>query len=204
MVDFGPSICPTCQTPTSRTNLARHRLRPVHVAAVSRQGSDPSIRVGGTPPASHDEFVDRFWSYVDRSAGPDGCWPWIRSRQREGYGKIHRGGRLLVASRVALELALDRDLAPDEFACHRCDNPPCCNPAHLFAGTNQENLADLSAKGLMPVGDARPNAKLDEQSVRDIRAIGGSEPLEATGARFGVSGATVRDIVARKKWRHVA
>lgn len=141
------TTCEACGMPASRSNMARHRLRPEHNAAVAVLGMDPSIRPSGPAPMTDAEFVEAFWSKVDRSGGPRACWPWTASRQPDGYGKVNRRGRYLVASHVALEIALGRDLAPGEFSCHRCDNPPCCNPAHLFPGTNAENLRDLSAKG---------------------------------------------------------
>ena len=90
----------------------------------------------------------RFWDGADRSSGPESCWPWLGKRQTGGgYGTFVRRGVTIYAHRRALELSIGRDLAADEHALHRCDNPPCINPAHLFVGTNADNIRDRDAKG---------------------------------------------------------
>ena len=90
-------------------------------------------------------FPKTFWESVDQSGGPDACWPWKRKRTA-GYGRIIRRGITVSAHRVAYELVNGR-ISPDLFVCHRCDNPPCCNPAHLFAGSHDANMADRHQKG---------------------------------------------------------
>jgi hypothetical protein len=99
----------------------------------------------------HNDDPARFWDSVDKSAGPDGCWPWQRGRNNKGYGRflIERDGtrQRPLAHRVAMRLHLGRELDRAEFVLHHCDNPPCCNPAHLFLGTQKDNMADMMAKG---------------------------------------------------------
>jgi hypothetical protein len=90
----------------------------------------------------------RFWEKVDRR-DPDECWPWHGAKVN-GYGHIWSGGRMQKASRVALELTLKRALGVAELALHSCDNPPCCNPAHLRAGTNSDNTRDMVERGRHP------------------------------------------------------
>lgn len=92
---------------------------------------------------------ERFWAYVDKSAGPDACWPWTGSKARYGYGTFNIRDRDRVgirAHRFALELALGRRVGDGMYACHTCDNPPCCNPAHLFEGTPSQNNYDMVSK----------------------------------------------------------
>lgn len=108
----------------------------------------------------------RFWTTVDRSAGPDSCWP-SRLRKRGGYGQASRNGRMTGAHRLAYEFSIGA--VPDSlFVLHRCDNRPCCNPAHLFVGTNADNMADMVAKGRSnkPRGDANGSRKPGARLVR--------------------------------------
>lgn len=90
--------------------------------------------------------IERFWSGVDRSGGPESCWPWKAGRLRQGYGRFWLHGQHHIAHRWILAQDLGRALRWDdelrEMACHRCDNPPCCNPAHLYAGDAKTNVRD--------------------------------------------------------------
>jgi hypothetical protein len=86
---------------------------------------------------------------VDRSAGPDACWPWQGGRKVKGYGRLMRDYKDLQSHRVAWEETFGP--IPDGLqVLHHCDNPPCCNPAHLFLGTPGDNVRDMVAKGRQP------------------------------------------------------
>ena len=90
----------------------------------------------------------RFWQYVDKSAGPDACWPWTASRNRKGYGQLWTPDAGMVpAHRFSLQLKLSRPVGAEMFACHMCDNPPCVNPAHLYEGTCLDNARDMVDRG---------------------------------------------------------
>jgi hypothetical protein len=90
-----------------------------------------------------------FWDRVD-VRGEDDCWLWLRGRQSQGYGAIgrKRAGKRIVfyAHRLAYEF-VHEPIPAGHDVCHRCDNPPCCNPAHLFVGTRSENMRDAVTKG---------------------------------------------------------
>lgn len=92
-----------------------------------------------------EQRIAAFWSRVDRR-GPDECWEWTASRYPTGYGYITIGGKKSYAHRVAYELT-HGPIPGGLHICHRCDNPPCCNPAHLFAGTAKDNMQDRDRKG---------------------------------------------------------
>ena len=95
--------------------------------------------------AKRTDTATRFWPRVQKA---DGCWPWIASIGTDGYGKFWVRGRTTHAHRVAWELTHGQ--IPDDdprLVCHHCDNPPCCNPAHLFLGTHSENAQDMVRKG---------------------------------------------------------
>jgi hypothetical protein len=94
------------------------------------------------------DFAARFWSRVDMSGGPDACWPWMGARWRErgGYGAVRYKDRILRCNRVAIVLGFGkvkpRKLRDGDYALHSCDNPPCCNPAHLRVDTQSQNVRE--------------------------------------------------------------
>jgi hypothetical protein len=91
--------------------------------------------------------VESFWARV-RCGNPDECWPWQGAKSDQGYGRVSGFGlRNVGAHRIAFGLTHGWDAISAVFVLHRCDNPPCCNPAHLFAGTAQDNALDMVAKG---------------------------------------------------------
>jgi len=147
--------------------------------------------------------VDRFWSKIARSS-IDQCWAWKAETNNMGYGRfvIYRPERCrLLAHRVAFELA-SAPIADGLKLLHSCDNPPCCNPAHLRPGTQRENLADAFAKGRRsmpphPRGEDHPRALLTQGDVDEIcRAYGSGDVTQAhLGDRFGVNQVTISRIV---------
>jgi DNA-binding transcriptional regulator YiaG len=87
--------------------------------------------------------------------------------------------------------------------CHRCDNPPCCNPGHLWVGTQAENMADMSEKGRAARGEASPRSKLTEAQAIEIIAARGAVSQADLAARFGVSQAAVSLIWTGRRWSHL-
>lgn len=89
---------------------------------------------------------EALWGRVDRSGGADACWTWTAGVEQDGYGILWRGKTYLRAHRVSWELA-HGPIPEGMNVLHRCDVPACVNPAHLFLGTQQDNVADRHAKG---------------------------------------------------------
>jgi len=152
-------------------------------------------------------LADRFWPKVDKSGGPDSCWPWIAGKVGgTGYGKIQgeggASGPHLRAHRVSWELS--NGPVPDgKRVLHRCDNPPCCNPAHLFLGTDADNQHDMRAKGrfVPKMGEQHYYAKLNEHQVQEIRRD--PRTLREIAADYGLGQNSVSQIKRRITWKHV-
>lgn len=146
-------------------------------------------------------FITRFWEKVDVGK-PDECWHWKGAVDRKGYGKLGSpDGRTVSAHRIAYELA-NATTTAQWNVCHKCDNPRCCNPTHLFLGSRADNLKDMIAKGRNAKGE-RLSRKLTSQQVVSIRERYASGL--ATGVQLAselkVSKATISLIVNRKAWR---
>lgn len=149
--------------------------------------------------------MDRFWSKVDMR-GPDECWQW-KAATCHGYGQIRLNGHTRYAHRVSWELANgpipDGDGYHGTCVCHRCDNPLCVNPTHIFLGSNEDNQADMTRKGRRPRGSKIGNSKLIESVVADMRDryARGVNTRSQLAKEYGVSLTTVCDIIKGKWWR---
>ena len=135
------------------------------------------------------------WDRVDVSGGNAACWLWTGPVDRYGYGVYSRKGR---AHRLAWEHHNGRELSAEEVVRHSCDNPRCCNPAHLFAGTQIENIDDRVQKGRSAQGQKNGRAKLTATEARAIYKSGVS--VSEMARRYGIDESTVRGIRTGKTW----
>lgn len=143
----------------------------------------------------------RFWSYVRKA---DGCWIWTGRREVFGYGSMSVKRRNVKAHRYSYELHIG-PIPPGVYVCHRCDNPPCVNPAHLFLGTQADNMADAAAKGRVEYGERHHTARLTASGVVDARRrVAAGEMVKDVARELGVTHSTLSNAIRRKTWRHVA
>ena len=144
---------------------------------------------------------NRFWSKVD-IGGPQDCWEWQAYRTQQGYGHFRFDGKSQLAHRLVAGLRR----GDEGQALHSCDNPPCCNPAHISIGTMADNMAQKVARGRQAKGERAGPAKLTEAEVLAIRAryATGRVMQHALADEYGVSGPLISHIVNRKAWAHLA
>lgn len=152
---------------------------------------------------SYQNRIARFWDRIERPAG--GCWEWKGLLTKSGYGNLRWDGRGWLAHRLAWTLA--RGPVPSHlFVCHHCDNPKCCNPEHLFIGTQTDNMHDMFAKGrrIAARGERASKAKLTASEVRQMRAdFAGGERQTDLSQKYGMSKGAVSAIVHGRHWKHL-
>ncbi len=155
--------------------------------------------------------VAYFWSHV-RKADGDGCWLWTKSTSRYGYGQqMWTDGKNWIAHRLAWTLT-HGEIPKGLCLCHRCDNPACVRPDHMFIGTQADNLADMRAKGRgfnfpisMQRGEGNGRSRLTEADVRDIRRRhAAGESLRSIGKAYNYAYTNISAICRRKSWAHVS
>lgn len=130
------------------------------------------------PPGINTDFEKNFWKFVDKKSDNE-CWNWTNKRTNgRGYGRTYTGyAKWMYAHRASW--LINKGPIPDGlFVCHKCDNPSCCNPNHLWLGTNADNQKDKFAKGRdwqsrhpekLCRGENHPRCKLTDEQVLEIR-----------------------------------
>ena len=157
--------------------------------------------------------VERFWAKVDKSGE---CWEWTGAILRNGYGEFGLDGKMRLTHRISYlwhhPLSVDLWEHREICVCHRCDNPKCVNPSHLFLGSQIDNLKDMTKKGRRRsgvCGDVRGeingNSKLTEDAVREIRtryAKGGITKKQLS-LEYGISAGALGKVISRERWTHI-
>lgn len=177
-------------------------------------------------PPARKPIADRFWPKVDRR-GPDECWPWLAASTPGGYGVIGSGGLvghggdgfMRMATHVSWEIANGTPWPDGKWALHSCDNPPCVNPRHIEPGDQIENMSQAKARRRVRSGTNHPMhlhpyaargaahglTHLTDDDIRVIRAgYASGRGYKSLADEFAVAPATIKRIVTRETWRHVA
>jgi len=168
----------------------------------------------------HDELVDRsarqrFWGKVDEQS-KDECWEWKGGKYPNGYGRFWLRGVGVGAHRIAYLINTGIDPV-GLVVCHKCDNPSCVNPDHLFLGTYSDNTRDMIKKGRWspappenrnPVqGDRHYRSKFTDDDIRDIRKFydhgSRGRGIRALAKRYNVRPNTIYSIVHNLTWKHI-
>jgi len=113
---------------------------------------------------------ERFWEKVDKKSD-DECWEWTRCKVRGGYGWFNTGEKYFLAHRFAWKFTYG-DIPLGMLVCHTCDNPPCCNPKHLWIGTDKDNAVDRVKKNRQSRGTTNhPKIRVSPEQVKEMRKL---------------------------------
>jgi hypothetical protein len=143
---------------------------------------------------------ERFWGKVDKRS-PDECWEWTGARNNAGYGNMRVGHSYVNAHRVSYKINIG-DIPIRHVVCHKCDNPSCVNPSHLFSGKPSDNDKDKVSKGRQSRGETHPMSKLTEKQIKVILETKGSSYEIAKC--YGVSSSLIRMIKRGELWKHIS
>jgi predicted XRE-type DNA-binding protein len=168
-----------------------------------------------------DEVFDRFWSKVN-ILDDEHCWDWVAGKNQKGYGEFKIDGSMYRANRVSWIICNSNEIPDGMIICHKCDNPSCVNPNHLFLGTHSENMVDMTkkdsaAKGMYnganthpenrpsPAGEINGRSKLKETDVEKILIMYHEDNKSQfeISENFGVSESTISLIVNGKTWKNI-
>lgn len=149
-----------------------------------------------------DPVEVRLWRRVDRGA-PGACWEWQGAINSHGYGTIREWCKSKGTHVIAYR-STHGDVPQGMYVCHRCDNRKCCNPAHLFLGTNAENIADRDAKRRQARGSRIKRARISEADAAIIRYLTDCGANgKALAKLYGINQSAVSAIHRRRTWAHV-
>lgn len=144
------------------------------------------------------QVLDYLLSRCDRSGGPDSCWPWVGVKNNGGYGVYRYHGRSSSAARIVCLLHNGLDPAATPVTRHTCDNPACCNPAHIIPGTYKQNAQDAIERGRR-AKQYRPHTRVKKLTADQVRAIRlDTRPLNLIAYEHNISESVVSMVRRRK------
>ena len=205
-VRVGPQRAGVCKIDGCITIARSQKLCDMHYTRLRRH-DDPSVTLRAphrSSIAARLEFTG--WTEVIRRPDLGACWEWKGGKYQTGYGQVSTPGDISRPAHRMAHLAWIGPIGEGQFVCHRCDNPPCMNPAHLFAGTQKENMEDCASKDRSVHGERVHWSKLTEDDVRTIRAVyaTGQFSQSELAAAYGMSQTGIGYAIRGVSWARVA
>lgn len=139
----------------------------------------------------------------------NGCWEYSGAKDADGYGKFWFDGKSKGAHQFSARYLGNLIINKGDQVCHTCDNPPCCNPAHLFIGTSQQNTADRHHKGRTAKGSKVGTSKYNEATIQLIKDVYNSRPhyrgiIKDLAIEFNVTYTVVWYACRKNSWAHIS
>jgi hypothetical protein len=170
------------------------------------QPKEPIMQILSTPQWMLNQgfsvtFCSRFWSKIEIT---ESCWKWTGYKNRHGYGGINKGNKKMILASRASWMLHNGPIPQGLDVCHHCDNPPCCNPDHLFIGTAQANMRDAASKGrlgrIVYYGERSAHHKLNQYQVNYLREHWNTSQHNTLATELGISYQQAWRIVRRLSW----
>ena len=167
-----------------------------------KKGYKKSCGCWRKPKEIKESSENRFWKFVSKT---ENCWDWTGSKANYGYGQLSINGKPVRANRYSWILH-NGEIPTGLMICHKCDNPSCVNPEHLFLGDQTANMQDMISKKRQKIskGCEKSSCKLNETQVKNIRHLY-KNPFSARelAEKFQISKQNIYDIVNLKAWKHI-
>ena len=191
---MGKCSSETCNRSGSRRGYCNRCYR-----AKLRSGEIELVRVCNTRPSPEQRFALKF-----KRGSVAECWEWSGLRNPQGYGHFFADGSYRFAHRFSWTLK-NGAIADGLFVLHRCDNPSCVNPRHLFLGTQKDNMRDCASKGRSQRGESHAKTTLSESAIIEMRDrfAAGSITMASLAREYGLDPSSVFGIVNRRTWKHI-
>lgn len=155
---------------------------------------------------------ERFWNKVNKTNNVNDCWEWIGAKINKGYGRIKINKKGVLAHRFSYEL-YNKSIDSNLMICHKCDNPSCVNPNHLFQGTRSDNMKDAFKKGRLNIPDPPEGVRFEKGNIPLNKTISnelmleikkaidnkGKQTIKSICKKFNVNYQSVRDMRRKNK-----
>jgi len=175
----------TCSVKNCNSKTHAKGLCKYHYKTKWRTGSVEVSR-----PCYHEPVEQKFWHYVKTGAEKE-CWEWLGYKDKDGYGKMRTGNTNQAAHRISWQIH-NGEIPTGQMVLHKCNNPSCINPSHLYLGDHLQNMQDRLNSGHYPKNEDHPNVKFPDDIVEQIRKS--NKTYKELSQQFNISASQISNI----------